>query len=359
LLVAAFLASVGWAVAVAIANGFSELVRPVRLPNDYLADVSLIRSPGLFLSTFVEHIGRFHQHVRGHPPGMVLILWAMNRVGLDGPGWEAALEILGGAAMVPAVLVSLREVAGERVARSAAPFVVFAPAVVWIATTADALFAGMAAWGIALVLMSLVRRGRSSDGLALAGGVVFGEALFLTYGIVVLAAIPVIVAVRQRRVRPLVVWALGVAGVFAAFAGVGFWWPAGLRATVAQYRAGVSRFRPQSYFWYGDLAAFAIVLGPAAAVGLSRLRDPRAWMLVGGAALAVILADVSGLSKAEVERIWLPFFPWIMLACCSLGRWGPGTNDSGTGASLTGLRPWLALSMASTLVVQILVRTTW
>jgi hypothetical protein len=207
--------------------------------------------------------------------------------------------------------------------------------------------------------MSLVRRGRSSDGLALAGGVVFGEALFLTYGIVVLAAIPVIVAVRQRRVRPLVVWALGVAGVFAAFAGVGFWWPAGLRATVAQYRAGVSRFRPQSYFWYGDLAAFAIVLGPAAAVGLSRLRDPRAWMLVGGAALAVILADVSGLSKAEVERIWLPFFPWIMLACCSLGRWGPGTSDSGTGASLTGLRPWLALSMASTLVVQILVRTTW
>jgi hypothetical protein len=44
-------------------------------------------------------------------------------------------------------------------------------------------------------------------------------------------------------------------------------------------------------------------------LALFRLRDRQLWLLVGAALTAVLLADVSGLSKAEVERIWLPFAP--------------------------------------------------
>ena len=40
--------------------------------------------------------------------------------------------------------------------------------------------------------------------------------------------------------------------------------------------------------------------------------DRGAWLLVGGALAALALADVTGLSKGEVERIWLPFMPWIV-----------------------------------------------
>ena len=34
--------------------------------------------------------------------------------------------------------------------------------------------------------------------------------------------------------------------------------------------------------------------------------------LCAAAALAVLVADPSGLSKAEVERIWLPFAVWLI-----------------------------------------------
>jgi len=36
------------------------------------------------------------------------------------------------------------------------------------------------------------------------------------------------------------------------------------------------------------------------------------------AALVVVAADLSGLSKAEVERIWLPFAVWLLVAVAHL-----------------------------------------
>jgi hypothetical protein len=32
----------------------------------------------------------------------------------------------------------------------------------------------------------------------------------------------------------------------------------------------------------------------------------------------VVVADLSLMSKAEVERIWLPFVPWLVLAVAAL-----------------------------------------
>jgi hypothetical protein len=33
---------------------------------------------------------------------------------------------------------------------------------------------------------------------------------------------------------------------------------------------------------------------------------------------SVLVADLSGLSKGEVERIWLPFAPWVTVAAAAL-----------------------------------------
>jgi hypothetical protein len=39
----------------------------------------------------------------------------------------------------------------------------------------------------------------------------------------------------------------------------------------------------------------------------------------------VLLADLSLMSKAEVERIWLPFVPWLLLSTSFLpSRWRCG-----------------------------------
>jgi hypothetical protein len=340
LLILGFVAAAGWAVALAQVDGRAGLTGDA----NYLRDLPSIRTAGTFLSGFVANISHYSQHVRAHPPGFVLLLWVMRRIGLGGSGWEGALVVAGGAAAAPAALLTVREVAGERRARSAAPFLVMAPVAIWVATSADAFFMGATAWSVALVVLATGRRGRRSDALALGAGVLFGTSLFLSYGVTLVALVPIAVAVARRRWRPLALAAIGVIAVTAGFAVAGFWWLDGLHATLMQYRASAARFRPQAAFWLIDLGAFALALGPATFVAIARLRDRSMWTLVGPAVLAVTVAALSGLSKGEVERIWLPFAPWILVAGASLGD---DRADS---------RPWLALQAAACLAMQLTIR---
>jgi methylthioxylose transferase len=348
LLVASAAIGALWAVSLALVDGGQGLTRPLEARTEYLVDVASVGSPGAFLSTFVDRIGDYSIHVQGHPPGMLLLLSALDRIGLGGSGWAAALCIAGGAAALPAVLVAVREVADEQVARRAAPFLVLTPAAIWIATSADALFMGVSAWAVALVVLATGRRGRRSDAYAFAGGLLFGATAFLSYGLVLLAAVPAIVAFRRRRFRPLVLAAVAAAPVFLVFLAGGFWWAAGLLATGERYFAGVGSRRPYLDFLVANAASLAIALGPAVAVALVRLRDRRLWLLVGGALAVVGAAMISGMSKGEVERIWLPFGIWLLPAGAALAA---RRHRAAAG--------WLGVQATTAIVVASVVKTSW
>jgi hypothetical protein len=189
---------------------------------------------------------------------------------------------------------------------------------VWVATSADALFAGIGAWAVSLMVLALGRDGPRADALALVAGLLFGAGLFLSYGIALLGVIAITVALVRRRVRPLLIATAGVAVVAGGLALAGFWWWDGLQATLGQYGAGISRRRDYEYFVLNNMAAFALALGPAVAVALGRLRDARIWVLVGGSLAAAAMANISGLSKGEVERIWLPLAFWMLVSTCAL-----------------------------------------
>jgi hypothetical protein len=337
-----------WAVSLDVVDGWHALTGPLEKHTEYLADVARVDSLGAFLLGFVAHIRDYSVHVQGHPPGFLLILSGMDRIGLGGSGWAAALVIAGGAASVPAVLVAVRDVAGESVARQAAPFLVIAPAAIWVATSADALYMGVSAWAVALVVLATGRRGAGSDTYALAGGLLFGATAFLSYGLVLLAVVPSVVAWRRRRFRPIMVAMLGAAVVFAAFLAAGFSWVAGLVAARARYFAGVGGRRPYADFLVGNAAAFGLALGPAIVVALARLHDRRLWLLVGGGLMVVGLAMMSGMSKGEVERIWLPFALWLLPAGAVfvVGR------DRATSG-------WLGLQAATAITVATAVKTAW
>jgi hypothetical protein len=74
--------------------------------------------------------------------------------------------------------------------------------------------------------------------------------------------------------------------------------------------------------------------------------QPRALLaLCTAAILAVLAADLSGLSKAEVERIWLPFAVWLVAAAALL----PARH----------IRWWLGAQAAVALAVNHLLLTTW
>jgi len=364
LLVVSVAGSAVWAVALAFVDGPSwtaGLTRGLSGGNELGADVARVAAhPARFLATFSRDIGRYHVQVRGHPPGMILVLVGLRDLGLSGPGWAAALCIGAGCAAAAVVLVAARLVAGEQRARQAAPFLVLSPAAIWIATSTDAFFLLVAAIAVTLAIAALRPTATHAGRLAVAAGLAFAACLLLSYGLVLVALVPVVLAWRWRRVRPLAVMGLVTLAGLAAFGLTGFWWPAGLLATRHQY--GVLRVsRPYWYFVLADLSAWAIALGPAMAVALVRLTGwpggPRWWarsgprrghglaLLVFGGLVAALVADLSGMSEAEVERIWLPFGVWVLLA----------------GVSLAGrrARPWLALQAASAVVLVALVTTQW
>jgi methylthioxylose transferase len=337
-----------WAIALALVDGTAGISAPLTSDHEYLTVVGQISSAGDFLSHFTERISGYATHIRGHPPGMALIVWGLDRIGLGGPWPASALIVIVAASMAPAVLIAVREAAGESVARRAAPFVVIAPAAIWVAVSADALFAGVGTWAVALLALAIRRSGLRWDLVAFAGGVLFGIALFLSYGLILLAAVPLALAASSRRVRPIAIALVGVALVVLAFLGAGFWWLDGLQGTRHEYLfASAAQNRPYEFFVFNNLAALGLAVGPATFVAIARSREPGLVPIVVGGLAAIALADLSGMSKGEVERIWLPFMPWLLVAGACLWR-PPGR-----------VRAWLGAQAGCAIVIAALVHTPW
>jgi methylthioxylose transferase len=344
LLMVCFLVAVAWAASLALTEGVGGLIRSPASPRDYLHDAPSIGSPFSFLRSYVEEIDLYAVHVRAHPPGMTLIAWLLSRAG-GGPAWLAALEIMVGASAAPAVLLTMRDISGEDRARAAAPFLTVAPLAVTIASSGDAFFAGVSAWAVTLVVLSTGRHDRRGDLLAFGGGVLFGATAFLSYGLVLLAAVPIAIARMRRRARPLALAALGSLAVALAFLAAGFWWVAGLLATRVEYLESVARLRLYVFFLVGNLAVLAVIVGPASIAGIASPPDRATRTLVGGALVAVALADLSGMSKAETERIWLPFAVWLLAATSAL----PARSRRG----------WLAANVVLGLLLEGVVGRPW
>lgn len=346
------LGAVGWLLALNAVDGPDALAHPLRSEREYVAGIPDVEAAGggrSYLRTFTEEIDAYPTHVRGHPPGLVVGLWAVDRAGLDAVTVGVGLVLSGWAVAVGSALVGLRATAGEEVARRAAPFLVLVPGAIWAGTSFDALFAGVVGGGVAAIVVATARRDRAAPALAVAGGAGVGVAMLLSYSVVPILAVPVAVAVARRRFGPLVLGGAVAASVLLVAGALGFWWSAGLAATRDQYHLGVAAERPFSYFVFANLAAVAVATGPALAAGLGtvgrRLAGPA--VLAAGALVAVVASDLSGLSKAEVERIWLPFVPWLLVATAFLPgdpRWR---------------RALLGAQAVTALVVQVLLRSPW
>jgi hypothetical protein len=334
------LAALAWALALALVDGPAGLLGSLGGRYDYLAAVTDAGSPGAFLDGFLPGHAGWPVHVQGHPPGMVLLLLALDAVGLARTSVVAVVVLVGGSAAVPAVLVATRNVAGEAAARRLAPALVLTPAAIWW-SSADALFAGVAAWAVALAVLATTCRGSASWALGVVAGMLGATSLMLSYGLVLLAGVPLAVGVWRRRLAPLAASAAVIVLAYLAVRAAGFDWWAGLEATRAAYEQGVARDRPYLVFLVANLVVFAAAVGPAAVAGLLRLvRAGRAapLVVVAGAAVAcAVVADLSGLSKGEVERIWLPFGPWVTVAAAALPERGPWLAASGFTAVLLAL----------------------
>ncbi|MFI9451578.1 hypothetical protein [Amycolatopsis sp. NPDC052450] len=357
LLALGYVTALLWTFSLAMVDGWTRgFTGRLTTEHEYLHEVPGITDIPEMLNEFSSRILDFQPdswttHVSGHPPGATLVFVWLDRLGLHGGAWASTLVVLIGCLAVVAVPVTLSALGRQDAARTVLPFAVLTPGAIWIGVSADGLFAGVTATGIALLALATRRRT-----LALPGGLLLGFGLFLSYGLVLLGVIVLAVVVLTRQWRILLLATAGVAVVVVAFALAGFWWLDGYHLVVERYYQGIATLRPYSYWVWADIAAVLIAIGPAVIAGTRRagaeflagpkrsFREP-VTLIVLAAVLTIAFADLSGLSKAEVERIWLPFEVWLLPAAALLPP--------------KGRRWWLAASAATALVVNHLVLTSW
>jgi hypothetical protein len=343
LVAATFAGATAWAVLLAVSDGWRELVDPIASRYDYLAAVPGVGSdPVRWLGEFTELVPTLPTHPSAHPPLPVLLMWGLDRIGLGGPEIAAAACIGVGASSVAAVLITARVLGGESLARRAAPFLVLAPFALTVATSFDALFAGIAAWAVAVLAIALERR---SVMIGICAGMLLVSALYLNYGLIVLGAIAVAVAALRWVPRVALAAVAGGLVVIMAFTAAGFWWFDGVSATHEVWSASHGGNRPYAYTLLGNFAVFAVLVGPATAAAAGWVRH-RSLAVLGGAALIAVLAlDLAGVTRGEVERIWLPFAPWAVVVTAALPpRW---------------VRPALLAQVLLAVVVQWTLRLSW
>jgi len=360
LLVVSWVGSLAWMLSLALVDGRDGIGQILQTPYEYLRTA---RSTSNLHHTLGEYVSRipfsapdnWPVHIAGHPPGALTFFVLLVKLGLGG-GLAAGLVVtVIAATTAPAALVAVRALGAEDLARRAAPFLALGPAAIWQCVSADGMFAAVAAWGLASLALATKATGARRIGWSAVAGLLLGYAVMLSYGLPLLGILALVVLFLGRSWRPLPVAVAAAAGVVIVFAALGFNYLAALHALHGRYWDGVAHVRPAGYWTWGDLAALVCsagpVLGAAIAVAWARRRertDPAVRVvvvLVGAAAASVLAADASLMSKAEVERIWLPFVPWLLLGTALLPeRWR---------------RRGLVLQVGVALVLQHLLATGW
>ena len=307
----------------ALAGGPPAWAAPFDYAGEYPAGVGQVGALPTFLREYASRLPQLPSHATGHPAGAMVLYVLVARVwpGLTG----AALATVAVGSLGAVVAGGLaRDELGERGGRLALTLWVVAPGVVlYLATSADAVFAAVLGAAVLAAHRGLLRR---SAAWTVAGGVLLWAASMLTYAAVLLLVFLGVRALGRLAVdRAWVLrWAAATSLVVLGLAG-GLWLatgydvPATVLAVHRAYQAAPGSAGRSLVHWLpGDLLAFGGMLGvpllaALAARAVAVVRE-RAWASVDAAALATLLAAASwGFTKGEVERIFQFLVPLVLV----------------------------------------------
>ncbi len=341
LLLVAFSSLWLWIMALAMTQGTDGLASTFERKQEYVYDAQRVTSINTMLDTFISRIpmdsvDNWHVHVAGHPPGALLYFVGIDRLGITDPFWIGVVCVTVASTAIVAVMLTLKTLGTESLARSAMPWIALAPSAVWMGVNGDAVYTAVAAWGLALLAIAAKK---SSIIAAIGSGLLLGLCVYLSYGLVLLGILAVAVLIIAKSWRPLP-WTLGAAGVVAALFTIGgfAWWDA-YPVLRERYYDGIASDRHYSYWVWANLAAWTYTIGLAVWAAF-----PTAWralrtnvlaQLAAAAMLTILVATLSGMSKAETERIFLPFTIWVVALPALLPeRWHRGLLMSQVGLGL-------------------------
>ena len=291
--------AMAWTFSLALIDGWHRgIARRLTTGYEYLQVIDRFQDIPDTLRDFTHHIligspDNWPAHVAGHPPGATLTFVLLDRIGLGGGAWAGVFVITAGATAAAAVLVTLRALAGEALARRAAPFLVLAPAAVWAGTSADGYFAAVAAWAVAFLALAVTGHRPRADRPGLRTPLRAHR--YLSYGLTLLAVIAgAVLLLGSRRLRLLPYAIAGLAVVPVAFTVVGLQLVGGLPPAGRALLPGRRRLPPVR------------LLG----VGQPRLHSPRGGSGDGGGP-----APHRRPPRPVAQRRPTPSAAWRLLLC--------------------------------------------
>lgn len=127
LLWAVWATTTAWTFSLALVDGWQRGVAGrLTTTNEYLTVIGRFHDIPATLRDFTHHIvsqspAPWPAHIAGHPPGATLTFVLLDRIGLGGGGWAGVWCVIVGSTAAVAVLLTVRVLAGEALARRAAP----------------------------------------------------------------------------------------------------------------------------------------------------------------------------------------------------------------------------------------------
>jgi methylthioxylose transferase len=361
LLTLSYTTSLAWSVSLALVDGTAGLSRSVAGPGGYLADVAAVHDdPTRFVRTFVAHVRgvaapAYSPSTRAHPPGQVLLLWVLTRLGLTGPVTLGLTLTALGCLTVPLVAVAVRSLCHETAARRLTVALALAPWAVWTAVSADAVTASLAASAVTLGVIGS-EPGRR-PWWAAGSGLALGSAALCAYGVAWLGI--AVVATYFVRRRPLLNVVTGACALLPLwlFHSWGFSWTDGLSAAGADVAGRYGGHRAWLAWAPLDLVVLTVAAGPVVVRAARRVRLTPGWPFLAGAVPAVALGILTGLSRGEVERSWLPFFPWLLVPALAPSPRPPAPGDRQAAGPMPALL--IALGAATAILLEAVILSPW
>ena len=293
-----------------VAEWWWPFTRPTGRRNEYAAAFDVVDGDPLgFVDRFAELVPTLPVHPSGHPPGATLLAWALDGLAGGVEGYAVTLMVLGAAAVWPVHVIG-RRLAGEAAARRAVLLWAFAP---------STLLYGAVSFDGMLVLVSSLAVAALLTGRIALGAVGAAAAFLLSYA---LALAPLWAVLTLGRARGLRVAAVCAAVGLVALLGLvvlADYDPLGaVRATHAAYQRGIGgQGRPWLYWVVAGPAVFLVFLGPVLAERVLRGVE-RGTAGARALVACVVLAALSGVMEAEVERIWQFAVPFAAVAAAPL-----------------------------------------